>query len=114
MHEVVGVGHEFGIGACAQFITDELIHELVRTDGLRVTAPSSLAPLGSQALEIPTMAHRLDVQMVFEGTVREDDSQMRITSRLVNADGIHEFLDMMIHRTPAAGVRAPGQCKPGD
>jgi TolB-like protein len=73
--------------ACAQIITDELIHELVRTDGLCVTAASSVAPLVAQALDVPSLARKLDVQIVFEGTVREDNNQMRITSRVVNADG---------------------------
>jgi TolB-like protein len=74
-------------GVCAQLITDELIHELVRTDGLRVTAASSVAPLAAQALDVPSLARKLDVQVVFEGTVREDNNLLRITSRVVNADG---------------------------
>jgi hypothetical protein len=32
-------------GACAQIITDELIHEIGRVEGFRVSAASSLAPL---------------------------------------------------------------------
>ncbi len=74
-------------GACAQIITDELIHELVRTDGLRVTAASSVAPLVAQTLDVPSLARKLDVQIVFEGTVREDNNQIRITSRVIHADG---------------------------
>ena len=74
-------------GAYARIITDELIHELVRTDGLRVTAASSVAPLITQDLDLPSLARKLDVQIVFEGTVHEDNNQLRITSRVVNADG---------------------------
>jgi TolB-like protein len=37
-------------GVCGRLITDELIHELVRTDGLRVTAASSVAPLVAKLL----------------------------------------------------------------
>jgi TolB-like protein len=72
-------------GVCAQLITDELIHELVRTDGLRVTAASSVAPLVAQALDVPSLARKLDVQIVVEGAVREDNNQLRIMSRVVNA-----------------------------
>jgi len=72
-------------GVCAQLITDELIHELVRTDGLRVTAASSVAPLVAQALDVPSLARKLDVEIVFEGAVREDNNLLRITSRVVNA-----------------------------
>ena len=77
-------------GMFAQLITDELIHELVRTDGFRVIAASSMAPLVAQGLDVPSLARKLDVQIVVEGTVREDNNQLRITSRVVNAaDGFH-------------------------
>jgi TolB-like protein len=72
-------------GACAQLITDELIHELVRTDGLRVSAASSVAPLVAQALDVPSLARKLDVQIVFEGTVSDDNNLLRVTSRVINA-----------------------------
>jgi TolB-like protein len=73
-------------GECAQFITDELIHELVRTEGLRVTSASSVGPLVAQALDIPSLARKLDVHIVFEG-VREDSNRLRVSVRVVNADG---------------------------
>jgi signal transduction histidine kinase/TolB-like protein len=74
-------------GAYARIISDELIHELVRTDGLQVTAASSVAPLIKQDLDLPSLARRLNVEIVFEGTVHEDNNQLRITSRVVKADG---------------------------
>ncbi len=75
-------------GVCAQLITDDLIHELVRTDGIRVTAASSIAPLVAKAMDIRSLARKLDVQIVFEGTVRHDNNLLRITSRVVDpADG---------------------------
>ena len=73
--------------ACAQGITDELIHILMRTDGCRVIAASSMMQLGSLANDIPALADKLGVQFVFEGTVREEGNHIRVTSRLVNADG---------------------------
>ena len=80
-------------GACAQFVTDELIHELVRTGGLSVTAASSVAPLLAQGLDIPRLARKLDVQIIFEGTVYENNDQLRITFRVVNADGFQIWSD---------------------
>jgi TolB-like protein len=74
-------------GACAQIITDELIHEIGRTEGFRVSAASSIAPLVAQDLDLPSVARKLDVQIVFEGTVRADNNQLHVTSRVVNADG---------------------------
>jgi TolB-like protein len=74
--------------AYAQLITDELIHELARTEGILVTAASLVAPLVAKAVDVRTLARELDVQVVFEGTVRHDDNLLRITSRVVNpADG---------------------------
>ncbi len=70
--------------ACAQIITDELIHELVRTDGLRVTAASSAVV---QPRDIPAIARQLDVQIVFEGSVRQNQNQLRVMSRIINASG---------------------------
>jgi TolB-like protein len=71
--------------ACAQVITDELIHQLVRTDGVRVAAASSVAPLVAKAMDVRSLARKLDVQIVFEGTVRQDNNLLHITSRIVNA-----------------------------
>ena len=69
-------------------ITDELIHELARIDGILVTAASSVAPLVAKAMDIRTLARELGVQIIFEGTVRQDNDSLRITSRVVNpADG---------------------------
>lgn len=77
-----------GSGFYAQLITDELIHELARTNGILVTAASSIAPLLEKAVDVRTLARALDVQIVFEGTVRQDNNLLRITSRIVDpADG---------------------------
>jgi TolB-like protein/Tfp pilus assembly protein PilF len=73
--------------ACAQGITDELVHKLMKTEGCRVIAASSLAKLGSQAYDLPTLVEKLGVQIVFEGTVREEGTRVRITSRVVNSHG---------------------------
>jgi TolB-like protein len=70
--------------ACAPIITDELIHELVRTDGLRVIAASSVI---AQPRDIPAIAQKLDVQVVFDGTVRQNQNQLLVMSRIINAEG---------------------------
>jgi TolB-like protein/Tfp pilus assembly protein PilF len=73
--------------AYARGVTDELVHELMQCEGCRVIAASSVAQLGSQTSDIPALARKLGVQIVFEGTVREEGSRIRVTSRIVNADG---------------------------
>jgi TolB-like protein len=75
-------------GAWAQFLTDDLIHQLVRTDGVRVITGYSERPEGVETVDIPSLAKKLDVQIVFEGTVAEDNSQLRVTSGVVNSDGL--------------------------
>jgi TolB-like protein len=72
-------------GVFAQLITDEFIHALVRTDGVSVTAASLVAPLLAKAMDIRSLARKLNVQIVIEGTVRQDNNRFRITSRVVNA-----------------------------
>jgi TolB-like protein len=69
---------------CAPIITDELIHELVRTDGLRVIVASSVI---AQTRDIPAIAQKLDVQIVFDGTVRQNQNQLLVMSRIINAEG---------------------------
>ncbi len=91
-------------GECAQFITDELIHELVRTEGLRVTTASSAGPLVAQALDLPSLARKLDVHLVFEGTVREDNNRLRILVRVVNADGFHILSERFETESEPQGV----------
>jgi TolB-like protein len=70
--------------ACAPIITDELIHELVRTEGLRVTAASSVV---AHPRDIPAIARELDVEILFNGTVRQNQNQLLVMSRVINADG---------------------------
>jgi TolB-like protein len=74
-------------GVYAQLITDDLIHELVRTDGIRVTAASSVAPLVAKTMDVRSLARELDVQIVFEGTVRHNNNLLRIAFRVIDPDG---------------------------
>jgi len=48
--------------ACALGISDELVHALMRTEGCRVLAASSIAQLVAQAADIPALAQRLGAQ----------------------------------------------------
>jgi TolB-like protein len=53
-----------------------------------VIAASSIAPLVAKAMTIRSLARKLDVQIVFEGTVSHNNNVLRITSRIVDpADG---------------------------
>ncbi len=71
----------------ARGVTDELVHELMQSAGCRVVSASSIAQLEAQASDVPALARKLGVQVVFEGTVREEGTRVRVTARIVNADG---------------------------
>src|SRR5277367_2231271 len=71
----------------ARGVTDELVHELMQCEGVRVVATSSIAQSGSQAQDISSLAQRLGVRIVFEGSVRLEGARVRVTSRMVSADG---------------------------
>ena len=79
-------GSEFA-SAVAQGITDELVHRLMRAEGCRVIAASSMMHLGAQTADIPLLVEKLGVQIVFEGTVRLESNRIRVTARMVDADG---------------------------
>jgi TolB-like protein len=84
----VGLSKDVLSSAYAQYVTDDLIHQLVRTDGVRVITGYSERPDGVETVDIPSLAKKLDVQIVFEGTVAVDNSQLRVTSSVVNSDGL--------------------------
>ncbi|QHN02819.1 hypothetical protein FTO74_05095 [Granulicella sp. WH15] len=71
----------------ARGVTDELIHELMQSEGCRVVSANSIAHLGAQSSDVPALARKLGVQILLEGTVREEGNQVRVTARIVNADG---------------------------
>jgi TolB-like protein len=68
-------------------LTDELTHELMQSAGCRVVSASSIAQLEGLTSDMPGLARKLGVHIVFEGTVREDRNRLRVTSRIVSADG---------------------------
>jgi len=83
--------------ACAQGVTEELIHNLTRADGIRVIA----RPAGDTPEDIPELSQKYGLSTVIEGTVREDLDRLRITARVLGSDGFQ----MSSHRfeTEASG-----------
>jgi TolB-like protein len=68
-------------------ITDEITHNLTRNDGIRVIARASLPEGVNTSQEIPALSQKLAVNNIIEGTVREDFDRLRITVRVLGADG---------------------------
>ncbi|HEY1760614.1 MAG TPA: hypothetical protein VGG72_34885 [Bryobacteraceae bacterium] len=73
---------------CARLLTDDLIHDLVRTEGVRVTNACSDGSGGSGSGDVSSLLKTLDAHIVFEGTVGEDGNQLRVTIRVVNSEGL--------------------------
>ena len=69
----------------ADGLTDELIHALSRTGGVRVAARTSAFSFKGRQIHVREIATALGVALVLEGAVRKSDSRLRITAQLVNA-----------------------------
>jgi len=65
-------------------IAEEILNVLVKADGLKVTSRSSSFSFKGQNLDIPTMAERLGVNNILEGSVRKSGNQVRITAQLID------------------------------
>jgi TolB-like protein len=72
---------------CAQGLTDEVVHVLAATDGIRVLASASIAQPSEDARDIPALAKRLGVHNIIEGTIREEANRLRITVNVLGSDG---------------------------
>jgi TolB-like protein/tetratricopeptide (TPR) repeat protein len=83
--------------SCAQGVTEELIHNLTRADGVRVITRQS-ADLPE---DIPELSQKYGLSTLIEGTVREEYNRLRITARVLGSDGFQ----MSSHRfeTEASG-----------
>ena len=66
-------------------ITEEVLNLLVKTPELRVTSRSSVFSLKGQNLDIPTVAAKLGVAHILEGSVRKAGNRVRITAQLIEA-----------------------------
>ena len=67
-------------------LTDELIHVLSRIPGLRVASRRSSFALRGQEDDLKTVAEKLKVTHVLEGSVRKDGGMVRVSAQLTRAD----------------------------
>jgi len=68
-------------------IAEEILNVLVRADDLSVASrTSSFGFRGQEALGIPTIAQKLRVRHVLEGSVRKAGDTVRITAQLIDAE----------------------------
>jgi TolB-like protein/tetratricopeptide (TPR) repeat protein len=83
---------------CARAVTDDLIHHLTHTDGIRVIARSSNPQVIDSAFDIPSLCQKFGLAAVIDGTVREEGARLRIVIRALGSDGFqlssHRFETM--------------------
>ncbi|MDJ0916911.1 MAG: winged helix-turn-helix domain-containing protein [Woeseiaceae bacterium] len=74
----------------ADGITEELINQLVKLDGLRVTGRTSSFYFKGRNEDLRSIGRQLDVSHVLEGSVRLSDETLRVTAQLIDvSDGFH-------------------------
>ena len=66
-------------------LAEELLNALVRLRPLRVCSRTSSFALKGQSLDMPTIASRLGVRYVLEGSVRRSGERIRVTAQLIDA-----------------------------
>ena len=66
-------------------ITEEVLNLLAKTPELKVTSRSSVFSLKGQPIDIPTVAAKLGVAHILEGSVRKAGKRVRITAQLIEA-----------------------------
>jgi TolB-like protein/Flp pilus assembly protein TadD len=64
-------------------ISEEILNLLAKVPELRVTSRSSAFSFKGQNVDMPTMAAKLNVAHVLEGSVRKSGNQLRITAQLI-------------------------------
>lgn len=67
-------------------VSEDILNLLAKVPDLQVTSRTSAFSLKGQNLDIPTIASKLNVAHVLEGTVRKAGDQLRITAQLIDAE----------------------------
>jgi TolB-like protein/Tfp pilus assembly protein PilF len=65
-------------------LTEELLNSLSRINGLQVAARTSSFSFEGEHPDVETVAHKLNVAAVLEGSVRRSAHTVRITAQLIN------------------------------
>ncbi len=74
----------------ADGLAEELLNVIARIRGLRVAARTSSFSFKGKDADIQTIAARLNVANILEGSVRKAGKRIRVTAQLINAaDGYH-------------------------
>lgn len=66
-------------------LAEEILNELAHVDGLRVPGRMSSFSFKGTGEDVPTIARKLRVATLLQGTVRREGDQVRVTAKLVDA-----------------------------
>jgi len=83
----------------ADGLAEELLNVLARIRGLRVASRTSAFFFKGKDVDIPTVAHRLGVATVLEGSVRRSGQRIRITAQLIDAASDSHLWSQVYDRT---------------
>ena len=72
-------------------MADELINALAQVKGLRVAARTSCFSFRGKDLDAQTIARRLKVNSLVEGSIRQVGTRIRLTAQLVDEDGYQRW-----------------------
>jgi TolB-like protein len=71
-------------------LTEELLNSLAEINELQVAARTSSFSFKGEKIDVETIAHKLNVGAVLEGSVRRSGNTVRVTTQLINAvTGFH-------------------------
>lgn len=71
-------------------MSEELINALSQLEALQVTARTSSFSFKGQNIDVRTIASRLNVRVVLEGSIRRSGNMVRVTTQLIDAvNGYH-------------------------
>jgi TolB-like protein/DNA-binding winged helix-turn-helix (wHTH) protein/tetratricopeptide (TPR) repeat protein len=68
----------------ADGLSEEILNLLAQSEGMRVIARTSSFSFKDQSVDLATIARRLDVTHVLEGSVRKSGDRLRITAQLID------------------------------
>jgi serine/threonine-protein kinase len=78
----------------ADGVSEEILNAITKLPGLRVAARTSSFSFKGTGADIKTVAERLSVGTVLDGSVRKENGRVRITAQLISAeDGFHLWSD---------------------
>ena len=96
-------------GYFSEGVTEEILNRLTQAENLRVISRTSSFALRKETLDVPTIAKRLDVDYVLEGSVRKSGARVRITAQLIDASTNSHVWSQTYDRATRRSLRRAGR-----